>query len=110
MTEVIQFFYSWQDSKKKIIVVLSPSRLKISDYFLYSIVLFLILLFPILYSISDKKLLLKFSKKQSQKTKQVEYYELFETRSFSGKRLIYEEIIQPKWRNLPVACREAAGM
>ena len=59
LTEVIRFFYSKQDSKKKIIVVLSPSRLKTSDYFLYSVVLFLILLFPILYSLSYKKLLLK---------------------------------------------------
>ena len=67
---------------------MSPSRLKIGDYFLYSIVLFPILLFPTLYSVSDKKLILKFfKKKQSQKTKQVEYCELFETRSFGGERL-----------------------
>ena len=59
LTEVIRVFYSNQDSKKKIITVLSPSVLKISDYFLYSVVLFPILLFPILYSMSDKKLLLK---------------------------------------------------
>ena len=48
-TEVIQSFHSKLDSKKKIIVVLSSSRLKISNYFLYFIVLFPILLFPILY-------------------------------------------------------------
>ena len=48
------------------------------------------LLLPILYSISDKKLLLKElkkNKKQPQNTKQVEYCELFETRNFGGKRL-----------------------
>ena len=67
---------------------MSPGRLKISDFFLYSIVLFPILLFPILYSMSDKKLLLKeIKKEQSQNTKQVEYCELFETRSFGGERL-----------------------
>ena len=67
---------------------MSPGRLKISDFFLYSIVLFPILLFPILYSMSDKKLLLKeIKKKQSQNTKQVEYCELFETRSFDGECL-----------------------
>ena len=44
LTEIIQFL---------------SCRLKISDCFLYSIVLFLILFFPILYSMSDKKLLLK---------------------------------------------------
>ena len=54
LTEVIRFFYSKQDSNKKIIVVLSPSCLKISDYLLHSIALFPILLFPILYSLSDK--------------------------------------------------------
>ena len=37
---------------------------------------------------SDKKLLLKeIKKKQSQNTKQVEYCELFEMRSFGGERL-----------------------
>ena len=37
---------------------------------------------------SDKKLLLKeIEKKQSQNTKQVEYCELLETRSFGGERL-----------------------
>ena len=43
-----------------------------------------------LYSMSDKKLLLeelKKKKKQSQNTKEVEYCELFETRSFSGEHL-----------------------
>ena len=42
-----------------------------------------------LYSKSDKKLLLEELKKtkQSQNTKEVEYYELFETRSFSGEHL-----------------------
>ena len=55
LIEVILFFYLKQDSKKKIIIVSSPSRLKINDYFLKSIVLFPILLFPTLYSSSDKK-------------------------------------------------------
>ena len=59
LTEVIQFFCLKYDSKKKIIVVLPPSRLKISDYFLYSIVLFPTLLLPILYPMSCKKLHLK---------------------------------------------------
>ena len=38
---------------------------------------------------SDKKLLLKeiFKKKQSQNTKQVEYWKLFETKSFCRERL-----------------------
>ena len=58
LTEVIRSYYSKKGSRKKIIVLLPPSRLKISDYFLYSIVLFPILLFPILYSISYKRLLL----------------------------------------------------
>ena len=83
-------FFIQQDSKKKIIVVLSPSRLKLSDYFLYSVVLLPVLLFPILYSYSDKKLLLKKKKiflKTITKTKQVEYCELFETRSFGEESL-----------------------
>ena len=64
---VISLLYSWThtiDSGHSIFLfkvrqqendyfVLSPSRLKISDYFLS------IVLFPILYSMSDKKLLLK---------------------------------------------------
>ena len=60
-----------------------------NDYFLYFIVLFPILLFPIPYSMSDKKLLLKEVKKKKTviKHKQVEYCELFEMRSFSGERL-----------------------
>ena len=80
----LRLFDFFIQSKTVRIVVLSLSRLKISDYFLYSIVLFLIL-----YSMSDKKLLLKEieKKKQSQNTKQVEYYELLETRSFGGERL-----------------------
>ena len=40
LTEVIRFFYSNYNSKKKIIVVLSPSLLKISDYFLYSTIFY----------------------------------------------------------------------
>ena len=51
------------------IIQLLSCHLKISDYFLYSIVLLFILLFPILYSMSDKKLLLKeYLKKNSHKT------------------------------------------
>ena len=77
------FLFNIRQQKKKI-VVLSPSRLKINNYFLYSIVLFPILLFPIHYSMSDKKFLLKeIWKKQSHSTKQVEYCELFETTSLN---------------------------
>ena len=68
LTEVIRSCYSKKGSRKKIIFLLPPSRLKISDYFLYSIVLFPILLFPILYSISYKRLLLTEIKKNSHKT------------------------------------------
>ena len=55
----IRFFFQNKTAKKRVIVVLSPSRLKISDYFLYYIALLPTLLFPILSSTSDKTLLLK---------------------------------------------------
>ena len=47
------------------------------------------LLFPIFYSMSDKKTSFKrnLRKKQSQNTKQVEHCELFEMRSFGGEHL-----------------------
>ena len=67
-------FYSKYDSKKNTIVILSPSRLKISDYFLYSIALYF-------------RWKTSFKRKQSQNTKQVEYCKLFETRSIGGERL-----------------------
>ena len=72
---------------------------------------------------SDEKLLLKeIKKKQSQDTKQVDYYELFETRSFGGERLKCfqkhgdyphsrgDRSIEPKWGDLPVGWRETAGL
>ena len=59
--EIILFFYSKEDSKKKIIIVLSPSRLKVNIYFQYLLCYFLYYYF--LYSIlcQIKKLLLKIS-------------------------------------------------
>ena len=62
LTEVIRFFNSKQNSKKKIIVALSPSLLKISHYFPYSAV------FYVRWKTSFKGNLLN---KQSQNTKQV---------------------------------------
>ena len=78
---VISLLYSWThmidwghsifllDSKKRIIVALSPSRSDYCDYFLYSIVLFPMVLFPVFYSMSDKKLLSKETKKKKTVTK-----------------------------------------
>ena len=57
--------------QEKTVAALSPSRLKMSDYFLYSIVLYF----------RSKTF---FKRKQSQNTQQVEHYELFETRCFCG--------------------------
>ena len=89
--------------------------------------LFPILSFPILYSISDKKLSLKeikqkTKKKTEQNTKQGDYYELFETRSFGGERLNFfknSDIICTqgemgrialKWRGISVRWRETADL
>ena len=89
--------------------------------------LFPILSFPILYSISDKKLSLKEIKKKTKKkteqnTKQGEYCELFETRSFSGERLKFfkdSDIIRTqgemgrialKWGGISVRWRETADL
>ena len=114
-TRVISLLYSWtqvinwghsifywkQDSKKKIIVVLLPSRLKKKWLFpiFYCVISYTIISYRHTIksgpgtrdpsgTMSDKKLFLKeIKKKQSQNTKKVEYCELFETRSFSGEYL-----------------------
>ena len=66
---LIFLFKVRQQEKDYCCLVTSP--LKISGYFLYSIVFFPLLLFPILCSMSDKKTSFKrvFFKKQSQNTK-----------------------------------------
>ena len=111
LTKVIRFFCSKQDDKKKTVAALSPSRLKMSDYFLYSIVLYF----------RSKTF---FKRKQSQNTQQVEHYELFETRCcvFAGcvwKLFKNREIIrangetgrtQPKWEDPLVGWGDTTGL